>query len=198
MNVLEQRQAEAYNSMQTAVQKLRRTMNTQRTLYEIEVALAHYNSFDFRRNIVAFNVNGWSGTLPIFHECDMLVCTKSGYLTEIEIKRTWSDFVADFKKKHKHENNGLMKYFYYCLPASFDLKETYVLLEEHKVNYSGILFYDEYLNFQFHGFRVSQDDYQNRCLKGHKKLTIEQQLEVARLGAMRVIGLKEKLITKGQ
>lgn len=58
MNVLEQRQAEAYNSMQTAVQKLRITMNTQRTLYEIEVALAHYNSFDFRRNIVAFNVNG--------------------------------------------------------------------------------------------------------------------------------------------
>lgn len=91
-----------------------------------------------------------------------------------------------------------MKYFYYCLPASFDLKETYDVLEEHKVNYSGILFYDEYLNFQLYGFRVSQDDYRNRCMQGHKKLTIEQQLEVARLGAMRVIGLKEKLITKGQ
>ena len=52
------------------------------------------------------------------------------------------------------------------------------------------------MNLQFHGCRVSQDDYQNRCLQGYKKLTTEQQLEVARLGAMRVIGLKEKLITK--
>ena len=171
-------------------------MNTKRTVTEIEIALARSGRFHFRRNIVVFNVNGWSGTLPIFHECDMLVCTKSGYLTEVEIKRTWSDFLADFKKKHKHENMGLMKYFYYCLPASFDLDETYDVLEEHNVNYSGIYFYDEYLNFRFHGCR--KDDYQNRCLQGHKKLTVEQQLEVARLGAMRVIGLKEKLITKEQ
>lgn len=171
-------------------------MNTKRTITEIEIALAHSCSFDFRRNIVVFNVNGWSGKLPIFHECDMLLCTKSGYLTEIEIKRTWSDFLADFKKKHKHENMGLIKYFYYCLPQSFDLNKIYDILEENNVNYSGIYFYDEYMNLQFHGCRVSQDDYQNRCLQGYKKLTTEQQLEVARLGAMRVIGLKEKLITK--
>lgn len=125
----------------------------------------------------------------------MLVCTKSGYLTEIEIKRTWSDFLADFKKKHKHENMGLMKYFYYCLPSSFDLNKTYDILEEHKVNYSGIYFYDEYLNFQLHGCRISQEEYQNKRLQDFKKLTVEQQLEIARLGAMRVIGLKEKLIS---
>lgn len=53
--------------------------DTKRTLYEIEVALAKYRDFDFRKNIIAFNVNGWSATLPINHECDMLVCSKSGY-----------------------------------------------------------------------------------------------------------------------
>lgn len=168
-------------------------MNTKRTITEIEIALARSSIFDFKKNIVVFNVNGWSKTLPIFHECDVLVCSKSGYLTEIEIKRTWSDFLADFKKRHKHENMGLIKYFYYCLPYSFDLKRVYSVLEENKVNYSGIYLYDEYLNLQFRGYRVSQDDYQNRCLQGYKKLTTEQQLEVARLGAMRVIGLKEKL-----
>lgn len=36
-------------------------MNTKRTITEIEIALAHSCSFDFRRNIVVFSVNGWSG-----------------------------------------------------------------------------------------------------------------------------------------
>ena len=94
---------------------------SKKSLYEIELALARSDMFNFRRNLVVFNVNGWSAILPIFHECDVLICSKSGYLTEVEIKRTWSDFLADFKKKHKHENKKLIKYFYYCLPASFDL-----------------------------------------------------------------------------
>jgi hypothetical protein len=37
------------------------------------------------------------------HECDVLGITKAGYLVEFEIKRSRSDFRADFKKKHKHE-----------------------------------------------------------------------------------------------
>ena len=79
-------------------------MDTNRTLYEIEVALAKLPEFDYRKNIVVFNVQGISRLMPIYHECDMLVCSKSGYLTEIEIKRSWSDFLADFKKKHNHHN----------------------------------------------------------------------------------------------
>ena len=78
-------------------------MNTKRTLYEIEIALSKHDSFNFIRNIIAFNVNGLSASLNIFHECDMLVLSKAGYLTEIEIKRSWSDFLADFKKTHSHE-----------------------------------------------------------------------------------------------
>lgn len=74
-------------------------MNTERTLYEIEVALSKSDAFNFVRNIIAFNVNGMSDSLSIWHECDMLVLSKSGYLTEIEIKRSWADFLADFKEK---------------------------------------------------------------------------------------------------
>lgn len=48
-------------------------MNTKRTITEIEIALAHSCSFDFRRNIVVFNVNGWSGKLPDIG-CILLLC----------------------------------------------------------------------------------------------------------------------------
>lgn len=51
-------------------------MNTKRTLYEIEIALSKHDSFNFIRNIIAFNVNGLSASLNIFHECDMLVLSK--------------------------------------------------------------------------------------------------------------------------
>lgn len=167
--------------------------DTNRTLYEIEVALAKYRDFDFRKNIVAFNVNGWSERLPIFHECDMLVCSKSGYLTEIEIKRSWSDFLADFNKKHKHEPRGLIKYFYYCVPDSIYEKVRDYLFEN-VVKCAGIITYTEDLYIQIKSIKVNE----KRCYIGMsnpdcKKLFLEQQLELARLGAMRVIGLKEKI-----
>lgn len=73
-------------------------VDTERTLTDIEVALARTDEFNFVRNIVAFNVHDASDALPIWHEVDMLVMTKSGYLTEIEIKRSWSDFLADFNR----------------------------------------------------------------------------------------------------
>lgn len=156
--------------------------DTNRTLYEIEVALAKSSFFDFRKNIVAFNVNGWSGKLPIFHECDVLVCTKSGYLTEIEIKRSWSDFIADFKKKHKHEDKGLIKHFYYCIPYALKDKVKEFLWKQNCG--AGIVTYAEDLFISIE--RIGET---RRC----NKLTTEQMLEIARLGAMRVIQLKEKI-----
>lgn len=171
--------------------------DTERTLYEIEVALAKYPSFDFRKNIVAFNVNGISSILPIVHECDMLVCSKSGYLTEIEIKRSWADFLADFKKRHHHESAGLIKYFYYCVPDSLYEKVKDYLFEN-KVECAGIITYTEDLLIQIKAIKVTfwRNEIQDRIgitNSGFKKLFLEQQLEVARLGAMRVVGLKEKL-----
>lgn len=47
-------------------------------------------------------VTGFSGMG--LHECDVLAIAKSGYLIEYEIKRSRSDFRADFKKEHKHRN----------------------------------------------------------------------------------------------
>ena len=182
-------------------------MDTIRTLNEIEIALAKTDKFNYIKNIVVFNVNGLSETLPVFHECDMLVCSKSGYLTEIEIKRSWSDFLNDFKKKHNHNNFGIIKYLYYCIPLSIFEKVQIKLEEEYDkrknkdgFNYSGIITYDESLNIKFHSHRFkvclnNKEEYHflTPTLNGYKKLFIEQQLELARLGTIRLIGLKEKL-----
>lgn len=176
-------------------------MDTERTLHEIEVALSKTVSFNFVRNIVAFNVNGLGETLNIQHECDMLVLSKSGYLTEIEIKRSWSDFLADFKKRHNHEGRGIIKFFYYCVPEGiYDRVLNYIC--ENDIKCSGIITYDESLKIKINGCRYKlQFPYDNKKYytvtglnMGGRKLYIEEQLQVARFGAMRAIKLKEKLI----
>lgn len=181
-------------------------MDTKRDLLEIETGLARHDKFNFIKNIVVFNVNGINENLPIYHECDMLVLSKSGYLTEIEIKRSWSDFLADFKKKHNHHNYPIIKYFYYCVPISIFEKVRSKLEEEFEkrnkkdgFDYTGIITYDEDLNFVFHGRRVkafSADKLREAYpqMLGAKKLFLEQRLELARLGTMRIVTLKENIL----
>lgn len=136
----------------------------------------------------------------------MLVLSKSGYLTEIEIKRSWSDFLADFKKKHNHHNFPIIKYFYYCVPASIFEKVRDKLEEEFEkrnekdgFDYTGIITYDEDLNLEFHGrrFKAFKTDILREAypqMLGAKKLFLEQRLELARLGTMRIITLKENIL----
>ena len=167
-------------------------MNTQRTLYEIEVALAKSEQFNYVKNIVAFNVNGVGSNLLICHECDMLILSKSGYLTEIEIKRSWSDFIADFSKKHSHENMGIIRYFYYCVPECI-VDKVYEKLKIVDMSYSGIITYDENLKIKVKGALID-NSYVVRQTNPSRKLFLEEQLQVARYGAMRSVLLKEKLI----
>lgn len=163
-------------------------MDTKRTLYEIEVALSKTDNFNFIKNIIAFNVNGLGHSLLIQHECDMLVLSKSGYLTEIEIKRSWEDFKADFKKKHSHENMGIIKNFFYCIPVSI-LNKVQDFFKDKKVSFNTIITYDENLNITFH--KIETKEYIPNF--NYRKLFLEEQLQVARFGAMRAIKIKEKI-----
>lgn len=38
----------------------------------------------------------------ICHEADLILINENDYLTEVEVKCSYSDFLADFKKKEKH------------------------------------------------------------------------------------------------
>ena len=62
------------------------------TTIEIEVAIA--TLFDVRKHIIVPNIS-WGFTS---HEMDIALITKSGFLKEIEIKISKSDFMKDFNK----------------------------------------------------------------------------------------------------
>ncbi len=167
--------------------------DTNRSLLDIELALA--DEFAWKRNLIVFNVNGLSGKLSIFHECDMLVMTKAGYLTEVEIKRTFADFCNEFKKGHHHESLGPdIKEFWYCVPEGIFEKVSERLIEEGWLP-TGILTYSEELTFRYRS--MSSEFYGNTPVRlfsdSPRPLSLEQQLELARLGAMRQVSLRKRI-----
>lgn len=210
--------------------------DTNRDLVNIEVALARH--FNFEKNIVVFNVLGQSWILPIAHECDMVVVSpKSRLLAEFEIKRTWQDFCADFKKKHHHDTQEKIDIssFSYVVPDGLYLRAVRKLQEE-KIIVTSIITYDESLNFTHHeclwsycpkdegkyrsstysafGRRnLKADEVKQGVEKGRfftldfslkdkptvipvsnaHPLFTEQLIELARLGCMRQVALRERI-----
>lgn len=103
---------------------------------------------------------------------------------EVEIKRSKSDMLADFHKKHGHKDkkNRIVQ-LYYAFP-----KELLPKVEDLVPPECGIITVDLYGNSAY--ARMYKDATRK---KGAKKLTQAEQLKVARLGAMRIWSFKEKL-----
>lgn len=163
--------------------------DTKVSLYEIELMIAKSRDFDFTKKLVVFNVYGTGGVLPLWHECDVLVCTKLGYLTEIEIKRSYADFLNDFKKDHMHASQYI-KNFYYCVPDKIKdkvIEHLQTLDDKDWRKGAGIIVYYEDNDW----IDIKLLPYENKkCIK----LTTEQMLYLARLGSMRVMTLKRKVL----
>ena len=150
------------------------------TTPEMEVAIAKY--FGIRKHIVVPNVS-WGF---FNHECDLFFIRTSGYGFEVEIKRSKSDMLADFKKKHGHKDrqNRIVQ-LYYAFPEELLSKVEDLVPEE-----CGII-------------TVSRSEWNNKAYasmrrdakrkKGAKQLTQKEQLKIARLGTLRIWTLKEKL-----
>ena len=70
----------------------------------VQVALAHW-FFDWRRQLIIPNISHgfFAGRRG---ECDLLMVSKAGYLTEIEIKVNPYDLIGELRK-FKHENRTL-------------------------------------------------------------------------------------------
>lgn len=172
-------------------------MDTKLTIQQIHLALRDSGLWNKRSDIMIPNLS-W-GLLP--YEADFVVVSKSGYLTEVEIKRSWEDFKADFKKKHNHDAEQVY-YFYYCVPVSIVAKVKEFLIEKYEAESQpwkcpAVLWYNEN-----GGVSVAVDDNQ-RCFGccyassispnvNHRKLFLEEQLKVARLGQLRYWSLLEK------
>ncbi len=153
-------------------------MDTSLSINEIILALRNSGMWNKRSDIMIPNLS-W-GLLP--YEADFVVVTKSGYLTEVEIKRSWSDFLADFKKKHKHDAEQVY-YFYYCVPEK--ITEQVVEYLRQKELPLAVLSYNDSGVVKSIGYGYSS-------LNGkHRKLFIEEQLTIARLGQLRFWNLLE-------
>ena len=145
---------------------------------EIELAIAKY--FDIRKNIVIPNISfGFN-----IHECDLFIIKPSGYVVEVEIKRSISDLKADFKKKHKHEDERIKELFF-AVPDELYEKCKDLIPED-----AGILVFYEFENKCYVRLKRAAKKTSGR------KLTDMEKMKVMRLGCLRIWSLKEKIIKK--
>ena len=144
------------------------------TTLEMEIILAE--RFNSRANLIVPNVSWGMDS----HECDLFILTPAGYATEVEIKVTKADLRKDKLKKHGHFNPHI-KYLYFAIPEYLrnDIEE---IPEE-----AGIYIAERY-NGRWWCYMHRQ------ALKKSKyKYSDAERLKLARLGAMRIWGLKRKV-----
>lgn len=148
------------------------------TTPEVEIAVARWLCGSGRR-IVVPNVS-W-GLLR--YEADLLTLTKSGYAWEVEIKISRGDLLRDKKKQFNH-NSDKVRLLWFAIPEKLESsipdipKRAGVLI----VYRSGIV----------------AEMRQPEVNKNARKLTEKEQFQLARLGALRVWGMKKKLLEQAQ
>lgn len=168
---------------------IKNMLDTNLSVEEIELAI--YDSYLFNNKTDLFVPNVSYGLLN--HEADMIIMSKSGYLTEIEIKRSFSDFKADFKKKHNHLD-PCIENFYYLVPISIKDKVMEVLYEkfpdykEKPWVMPGVLVYDE--EGVIDKVKESGTGYRSNA----RKLFLEEKFTLARLGCYRYWNKKKQLL----
>jgi len=143
---------------------------------EIESKVAHF--FGIRTHLIVPNVSWGLG----IHECDLLICSKSGYCTEVEIKISKSDLIKDKEKTHGHKNEKI-KYLYFAIPEKLETPD----IIEHIPPDAGILVIRQIKN-RYHVKKIREAVKNKNC----RALTEREQYEMARLGALRIWGLKNK------
>lgn len=143
------------------------------TAAEIEIAIA--SMFNPRQNAIAPNVSWGFG----LHECDLLIITKAGYAIEVEIKVTKSDIIADQKKRHHHHSNKIRK-LYFAIPKKLEPHSDLIPLA------AGIITVD----YRGHK-RITRAALPNRTAV---KLEPKEVNEIYRLAALRIWGLKRKIL----
>ena len=154
------------------------------TTLEMEIALMGY--LDVRQNIVVPNPS-WG--IPGLHECDLLKISALGYAVEIEIKISKADLLKDKLKWHGH-NNYLIADLYFAVPEK--LKE--IALKEIPERAGLFIVCKKYNNYYKRWITYVDKIRKPRRRKPAIKWPLDLQLKLAKLGCMRILGLKEKLL----
>lgn len=149
------------------------------SLNEIEVSIAKL--FGIRNHIIVPNVS-WGFQI---HEIDLFIIRSSGYAIEIEIKRSKADLLSDFKKRHNHKDRqNRIAEFYYAFPIDMLLS-----CEKYIPDNAGIIIIKRIKDY----IQASIYRKANR-IQYARPLTTTEQLQVARLGTLRIWKYKDKII----
>jgi hypothetical protein len=147
---------------------------------DIEIALAKH--IGFRQKLIVPNISWGMG----LHECDLLVCTKSNYLWEIEIKISKADLKKDNQKRHGHYNKKIRR-LYFAIPDR--------LYNEDNLKYiparAGIYVIKKANNRMYCTIKRTP-----KLNEFAKPISEKEKLKMAMLGSMRIWTLKTKLLTK--
>ena len=161
-------------------------------LKTIDIELALFKEFDFRKKLIITNITPLSRMLKF--ECDLLVLSESNFATGFEIKISASDLKNDLKKKHIYQLNenkekcqrkyfNKFKYFNYVVPLHLEKKAL-----EQIPDFCGLYIYDQ----------KQPKKRQLYCVKKPSKIfnykwTDNEKYNIARLGTMRIFSLKNKI-----
>jgi hypothetical protein len=164
----------------------------------LDIEIAIMSEFNVRQNLIVPNISNQMCLVPF--ETDMLVLKPSGVAYGFEIKTSLSDLKADFKKPQHtkiYVNDygvkmnfdkyfGKFRHFYFAVPEKLK-KQALELLPEH----IGLYVLD---------IQKTEEGKIKRfyCAKGSPvlskyKWSEKEKYEVARLGTMRILGLKVAL-----
>lgn len=120
------------------------------------------------------------------HEADLVRISRSGVLTEYEIKRSWTDFLADFKKQSYHADDRI-SWLYYVVPECMAEEAVKYIISDEGSKYSyhaGVLGFNE---------SACYDVYLACNYPKQRRLYVEDMYDIARLGVLRYWNLRRKL-----
>jgi hypothetical protein len=152
----------------------------------LDIEIEVIKGFNPRQNIIVTNVS-WgivNAKYKALHECDVLILSGSGYATEVEIKVSKADLLKDGEKKH-HHNHNLIRRFYYAVP-----KELEQVALETIPDHAGLI-----IITKISDARRNRLTWVKQCKPNKEavKWTDNQRMQLARLGTMRILGLKQKI-----
>lgn len=149
------------------------------TTKEIEYSIAKL--FSINKNIIVPNIS-WGAHV---HECDMFILNKSGYVTEVEIKISLADLKKDSQKKHHHESNKIERLFF-AIPKWMEQYKDLIPPQAGIILISDVYFSKGKRNCEY--LRLPKPN------KNAHKFTLEEQLNIARLGCLRIWNYKKKIV----
>ena len=153
---------------------------------DIEIAVMEW--YGVQQNLIVPNVGlGFHHNYADLHECDLIVLTRSGYATEVEIKVSKHDLLKDKEKRHNHIHK-LITNLYFAVPEK--LKD--LALQEIPKR-AGLFVVIEGKDEDGQPFCDASVIRRAERSKKSVKWTPEQRLHLAKGGAIRILGLKQKL-----